>query len=385
MKKIVAISSSRADYSHLYWPLKNIENSSKLDLTVLAFGPHLSPMYGESWQQIKQQGYKIRTVESLINSDSDVGMAKTLAISMLGITEILADLRPDLVLIIADRYEMLAAANVALTLRIPIAHIEGGDVSEGAIDDVVRNALTKMSHLHFTPTERATQRVHAMGEESWRITHSGAPSLDHLYQQHNLPEPDEINKKLNLDKQRLLVIAYHSVTLLDDPLAEQKQVFAALEHHAIKHPEDQMVFCFPNTDTGSHQLIKHCKTFCQNHSWAQIQTNLSAQSYLALLKRADLMFGNSSSGIMESPSLKIPCIDIGQRQKGREKADNIIQSRSGKQHIIKAMEKALSKTFKNSIQSVTNPYGNGTASTKILKVLENLPNKQTLLLKKNIL
>lgn len=165
-KKIVAITSSRADYSHLYWPLKLLEQDKSIELSILCFGPHLSPEYGETWKEIINDGFKnVKTIECLLSSDSDVGMAKSLGLATLSIADYLSELRPDLMLIIADRYEMLAPANVALTLRIPIAHIEGGDVSEGAIDDAVRNALTKMSHLHFTPSKQAMGRVIAMGEE----------------------------------------------------------------------------------------------------------------------------------------------------------------------------------------------------------------------------
>ena len=195
-KKIVAITSSRADYSHMYWPLKMLDDDDNIDLTIVAFGPHLSPEFGETWKEIEKENFKdLRTLECLISSDTDVGMAKSLGLAILGLTDILSELRPDLMLLIADRYEMLAPANVALTLRIPIAHIEGGDVSEGAIDDAVRNALTKMSHIHFTPTELAKQRVLAMGEEPWRVYQSGAPSLDHLHRS-EIPDYNEVNLSL---------------------------------------------------------------------------------------------------------------------------------------------------------------------------------------------
>jgi UDP-N-acetylglucosamine 2-epimerase (non-hydrolysing)/GDP/UDP-N,N'-diacetylbacillosamine 2-epimerase (hydrolysing) len=380
-KKIVAITSSRADYSHMYWPLKLLEQESSIDLTIICFGPHLSPEYGETWKQIKQDGFtKVRTLECLLSSDTDVGMAKSLGLAILGLTDLLAEIRPDLMLLIADRYEMLAPANVALTLRIPIAHIEGGDVSEGAIDDAVRNALTKMSHIHFTPTALAKKRVLAMGEESWRVHLSGAPSLDHLHRS-LIPSKKSIANTLNLnEKEKIVVVAYHPVTMYKDSVKEQHEFFAALE----QRPE-QIVFCFPNADTGSHQIMQRAKAFCKAHPHAQIQVNLAAQTYWGLLKAADLMIGNSSSGIMETASLELPTINIGIRQKGREQASNIIDVLPDESIISKAIDKALSDEFKASIIGVINPYGNGQASETIVSVLTKLTINDDLLFKKNIL
>src|SRR5277367_6899607 len=180
-RKIAVITSSRADYSHLYWPLKDLSESDEIDLRIIALGSHLSPEFGNTIEEIEKDGFPIASrVECLLSSDSDVGMAKTIGIATLSLADLFAGMRPDLLLLIADRYEMLAPASVALALRIPVAHIEGGEVSEGAIDDAVRNALTKMSHIHFTSTETARARVIALGEEPWRVHRAGAPSLDHL-------------------------------------------------------------------------------------------------------------------------------------------------------------------------------------------------------------
>jgi len=380
-KKIVAITSSRADYSHLYWPLKLLHQEQNIDLTILCFGPHMSPEYGETWQQIKQDGFtQIKTVECLLSSDTDVGMAKSLGLAILGITDVLAELRPDLMLIIADRYEMLAPANVALTLRIPIAHIEGGDVSEGAIDDAVRNALTKMSHIHFTPTQKAKQRVLKMGEEPWRVHLAGAPSLDHL-RRSKIPDKDEICQLFSLAKNdRLIIVAYHPVTLYKDSTKELKALIQAL---ADRH--ENIVFCFPNADSGSHQIMRKAQKFCQENVKAQIHTNLTAQTYWGLLKCANLMIGNSSSGIMESASLKLPTINIGIRQKGREQAKNIIDVSADYLLIKSAIEKALSTKFKQSLSDLHNPYGDGYAAEKIVKVLSRLKINNKLLFKKTIL
>src|ERR1700691_2104974 len=182
MKRTIAVvTSSRADYSHLYWPLHDLSRHQEVDLKLIVLGAHLSPQFGETVREIEKDGFPIAArLECLLSSDSDVGMAKTLGLAVLSLADTLAQMRPDLLLLIADRYEMLAPASVALTLRIPVAHIEGGEISEGAIDDQVRNAITKLAHLHFTSTETARARVVSMGEESWRVLRAGAPSLDHL-------------------------------------------------------------------------------------------------------------------------------------------------------------------------------------------------------------
>src|ERR1700689_5302880 len=213
-RKIAAITTSRADYGHLYWPLRDLSENGNVDLKIIALGSHLSPEFGNTFQEIVNDGFTIDSrIECLLSSDSDVGMAKTIGMAMLGLADLVGQKRPDLLLLIADRCEMLAPASVALALRIPIAHIEGGEISEGAIDDAVRNALTKMSHVHFTSTEKARARVISMGEEPWRVHRAGAPSLDHLRRSQLLTRNDlEIELQLDLSKPSMIV-AYHPVTL----------------------------------------------------------------------------------------------------------------------------------------------------------------------------
>src|SRR5580658_1389227 len=214
MKRTIAVvTSSRADYSHLYWPLHDLSQHPDVELKLIVLGAHLSPQFCETVREIEKDGFPIAArLECLLSSDTDLGMAKTLGLAVLSLADLLAQMRPDLLLLIADRYEMLAPAAVALTLRIPVAHIEGGEVSEGAIDDAVRNALTKMSHIHFTSTEGARDRVIAMGEEPWRVQRAGAPSLDHL-RRSRLWSLHELEERLGLDLERpTIVVAYHPVT-----------------------------------------------------------------------------------------------------------------------------------------------------------------------------
>jgi UDP-hydrolysing UDP-N-acetyl-D-glucosamine 2-epimerase len=216
-RTIAVVTTSRADYGHLYWPLRDLSHHEEVDLRIVVLGSHLSPEFGYTIQEIERDGFTISArIECLLSSDSDVGMAKTIGLATLSLADLMGHMRPDLLLLIADRYELLAPAAVAMALRIPIAHIEGGEISEGAIDDAVRNAITKMSHIHFTSTHAARQRVINMGEEDWRVHRAGAPSLDHLRRQ-TLFTREELGSRLGIDlEQPTILVAYHPVTIHRD-------------------------------------------------------------------------------------------------------------------------------------------------------------------------
>jgi|SRR5579864_842505 len=379
MKRIIAVvSSSRADYGHLYWPLRDLSETDSVDLRIVALGPHLSPEFGHTGQQIENDGFAIRArVECLLSSDSDIGMAKTIGVAVLGLADLFGAMRPDLLLLIADRYEMLAPAAVALALRIPIAHIEGGEVSEGAIDDAVRNALTKMSHIHFTSTHAARQRVIEMGEEEWRVHRAGAPSLDHL-RRRSLLTREEVETRLQVDlSSPPVLVAYHPVTLARDTTEEADAVFAALE--AV--PE-QLLFCYPNADAGSRALIDRTKAFLASKGRGALYTNLDAITYWSLLRQAEMLVGNSSSGIMETASFALPTVNVGMRQQGRERARNVLDAPANKESVLQAMEIARTEQFRRSLKGMANPYGDGRASEKIVQVLTTVPLTRDLLIKR---
>ena len=378
-RRICVITTSRADYGHLYWPLKELQAKKNIDLNIVVMGAHLAPEFGLTVREIEADGFEIDdTIECLISSDTDTGMAKTIGLAILGLSDSLTRLRPDILLVIADRYEMLAPATVALALRIPIAHIEGGDVSEGAIDDAVRNALTKMSHLHFAPSARAKERILAMGEEPWRVHQVGACSLDHL-RRSTVTEYQQLRDKLILDPAPI-VVSYHPVTLEKNTTSEADALYQALRQ--INTP---IVFCFPNTDAGSHDLIQRAKLFCQQHKRSQLIVNLPHLSYWGLLRHACLLLGNSSSGIMETPAISLPTVNIGDRQKGRERAQNVIDVPADVQDILAGIRKAQTSEFKESLEGMTNPYGDGYAGEKIAEALSTCPLGTQLLIKKNIL
>ena len=263
-------------------------------------------------------------------------MAKTIGIAILGLADALTAWRPDLLLLIADRYEMLAPASVALALRIPMAHIEGGEVSQGAIDDQVRNALTKLAHIHFTSTPTARLRVIALGEEPWRVHHAGAPSLDHLRRSTLLDRPAlEARLGLTLTPPTLLA-AYHPVTILKDTTAEADALFAALAQ-----TPGQLLFVYPNADAGSYALIERTRALAKARPQTHVFVNLDAVTYWSLLGNVDAIIGNSSSGIMEAASFALPTINVGIRQQGRERARNVIDVPAETAAILATITQAL--------------------------------------------
>ena len=377
-RTIAVVTTSRADYSHLYWPLHDLSRHPEVDLKLIVMGPHLSPEFGHTIHEIEHDGLQIAArIECLLSSDTDVGMAKTIGLATLSLADCLGEIRPDLLLLIADRYEMLAPASVALALRIPIAHIEGGEVSEGAIDDAVRNALTKMSHVHFTSTCAARDRVIAMGEEEWRVHRAGAPSIDHLSRD-TLYTREQLEKLLHTElKHPSVVVAYHPVTIARDTTREADELFAALQELP-----GQILFCYPNADAGSRELIERTRQFLERNSDAQMFVNLPALTYWSLLRHADSMIGNSSSGIMETPSFALPTVNVGMRQQGRERARNILDAAPDKTEILAKVALARSADFKVSLQGMQNPYGDGHASEKIVSVLTSVPLGEHLLVKK---
>jgi UDP-N-acetylglucosamine 2-epimerase (non-hydrolysing)/GDP/UDP-N,N'-diacetylbacillosamine 2-epimerase (hydrolysing) len=374
-RKIAVVTSSRADYAHLRWLLQDLQANPAVDLHVITLGPHLSPAFGHTGKSVRAPKQSI--IECLLDSDTDVGMAKTIGVASLGLADALSQVRPDILLLVADRYEMLAAASVALALRIPIAHVEGGEVTFGAIDDAVRNALTKMSHLHFACTRRAAERIAALGEEAWRIKFSGSLSLDFLRRE-RLLNRTQLEKKLgfNLKKDAVLCL-YHPVTLLNNTVEEASEVFAALQ--AV---DEQVVFIYPNADAGSRELVRRAEEFAATHADSRLLTNLDHLTYLSLLSHVGVLVGNSSSGIIESTSLEVPVVNIGIRQQGREHAANVIDTRANRTIIRRAIAQAQSKNFRRGIRKLKSPYGDGQASQIICKTLVKSPVGPKLLFKR---
>jgi UDP-hydrolysing UDP-N-acetyl-D-glucosamine 2-epimerase len=376
-RKIAVVTSSRADYAHLRWLLHDLEARPAVELQVITLGPHLSPAFGHTGKGIRT--VKQRDIECLLDSDTDVGMAKTIGVATLGLADALDQMRPDILLLVADRYEMLAPASVALALRIPIAHVEGGEVTFGAIDDAVRNALTKMSHLHFACTHRAAERIEALGEEKWRIKFSGSLSLDFLHRERLLSRA-EVEKRIGFSlKKDAVLCLYHPVTLLNNTVEEASEVFAALEEL-----DQQVIFIYPNADAGSRELVRRAEAFVYTHTDSRVLTNLDHLTYLSLLKHVSALIGNSSSGIIESTSLGVPVVNIGIRQQGREHAANVINVSPDRKAIRAAISHALSAKFRREIRGLETPYGDGQASRIICETLSKIPLGPKLLFKRAV-
>jgi UDP-N-acetylglucosamine 2-epimerase (non-hydrolysing)/GDP/UDP-N,N'-diacetylbacillosamine 2-epimerase (hydrolysing) len=350
--------------------LRELSEHSDVDLRLIAMGPHLSPEFGSTVREIE---FTIDSrIECLLSSDTDVGMAKTIGVAVLGLADCLDRMRPDLLLVIADRYEMLAPASVALALRIPLAHIEGGEVSEGAIDDAVRNALTKLSHVHFTSTEKARSRVIAMGEEPWRVHCAGAPSLDHL-RRGVLLTREEVERRLEIHLSvPPALVAFHPTTIARDTNREAGALYDALA--AMEGP---LVFCYPNADAGSRELMERARAFGRG----RVFVNLEPVLYWSLLRCCEMTIGNSSSGVMEAASFGIPAIDVGLRQYGRERGINVLSAPADAMAILACIAQARGAAFRRSLVGMANPYGEGHAAERIAQVLSTVPLGEQLLRK----
>jgi len=368
-RRIAVVTTSRADWGHLVWPLRLLDQAEDIEVELLVGGAHLDSRFGHTIDAIKAAGFEVAAeVPFLPDDDSDRGMGEGIGRAVIGFTEALSTLRPDLLLIIADRYEMLAPAAAAMALRIPIAHIEGGEISEGAIDQQVRDALTKMSHLHLVPTEEAARRVISMGEESWRVSVSGAPSLDHL-RHSELPSREAVEAAIGMSLDSPpVIVAFHPVTMHRDTTDEAEIFFEAMRQ--VAHP---LVFCFPNADAGYQRVIELAEGICSDREDARLRVNLDHLVYWALLREGGMLAGNSSSGIMETASVELPTLNVGIRQKGRMRAGNVIDVEPSVPAILSGVEEAMSDEFRSSLQGMVNPYGDGHAAERILEVLSSCP------------
>ena len=298
---------------------------------------------------------------------------------LIALGQTLARLRPDLLVLIADRYEMLAPASAAIALRIPLVHIEGGELSEGVIDQVVRNALSAMSHVHLTTTETARDRLIGMGEEPWRVHRVGAPSLDHFRRSTPIARAT-LESQLNVDLNRPTILAaYHPVTLDHDPARDMSCVLSALESRS-----EQIVFCHPNADAGRYRIVDQVQSFCARRADAHFLVNLDPLTYWSLLPHVALLYGNSSSGIMETPTFGIPAVNIGRRQQGRQRAPNVIDVDPQQGALRDAIERGLSDEFREVARTATNPYGDGQSARRIVEILTTIELDDRLLEKRGL-
>lgn len=369
LRKICIVTGARAEYGLLYWLMKEIADDSELQLQVVATGMHLSPEFGLTYRQIEADGFTIDAkVEMLLSSDSSVGIAKSMGLGVIGFADALDRLKPDILVVIGDRFEILAAAQAALISRIPIAHIHGGETSEGAFDEGIRHAISKMAQWHFVAAEPYRKRVVQMGESPNRVFNCGAPGLDQLSRLDWLARQYLETTLLIQLATPLFLVTYHPVTLAtvnpEEPMAE---LLTALE----AFPEATVIFTYPNADTGGRVLIECIDRFvAQNQKRARAFVSLGQQRYLSLMREADVVIGNSSSGLTEAPALKKATVNIGDRQKGRLKASSVIDVAENSQDITQAIQLALSAEFRGKLVDTVSLYGLGNVSQKIKTTLK---------------
>ncbi len=366
------VTGSRAEYGLLYWALREIETAPDLELQLVVTGMHLSSEFGSTIQQIEDDGFEINhRVEMLLSSDSAVGITKSTGLGMIGFADAFSSLKPDIVLLLGDRFELLAAASAALFAVIPIAHIHGGEVTTGAFDDAIRHSITKMSHLHFTSTETYRQRVIQLGEHPNRVFDVGAPGLDNL-DRLELLHRAALEQAIGLTLgDRSLLVTWHPVTL--EPGKTRKN-FQALLNALEKLGDVRLIFTKANADTQGRVINRMIDDYvAARGDTTVVYTSLGQLRYLSALKHVDGVVGNSSSGVIEAPSLCTGTVNIGDRQRGRVRAASIIDCDSNEKSIAVALKTLLSNDFQSKLKDVENPHGSGNVSEKIVEVLSGYP------------
>ena len=379
MRTIGVVTTSRADYGACRPVLQAINSDADLRLCLFVSGMHLSPGHGFTVSAIEADGFEIADrVEVLLSSDTPEAIGKSMGLGLIGFAQVFNRRRLDILVIVGDRFEMFAAALAAVPFNIPIAHLGGGDVTVGAMDDALRHSLTKLSHLHFASTEQYAQRIIQMGEERWRVCVSGEPNLDSLATMQLLTREElEAKYPVRLSSPFLLV-TYHPVTLQYRESGWQiDQLLKALHDSGIP-----VVFTMPNADTYNQSIRERIKRFADTSPSAWVVENLGLESYLSMMVLAAAIVGNSSSGILEAASFELPAVNIGIRQTGRVRARNVIDVGNSREAILSGIKQATDRKFRDSLRGLTNPYATGYAVPRILEKLKNVEIDERLLHKR---
>jgi len=369
-RKICVVTGTRAEYGLLYWLMKEIESDKDLELQLIVTGMHLSPEFGLTYETIEKDFKIDKKIEMLLSSDTAVGISKSMGLAQISFAEAYDELQPDILVVLGDRYEIFSAVSSAMIFNIPIAHLHGGETTEGAFDESIRHSITKMSHLHFTAAEEYKNRVIQLGEQPNKVFNVGGLGVDNI-KKLKLLSKEEFEKSIDfeLNKKNILV-TFHPVTLENSTAKEQFQNLL----DAIDTLKDtNIIFTKANSDTDGRIINSMIDTYVKNHSQKSVCfTSLGQLRYLSALQYVDVMVGNSSSGLAEAPSYKIGTINIGDRQKGRLMASSIINCLSNKKAITEAFKTVYSNKFRNTLLSVTNPYGDGGASKKIKELIKDI-------------
>lgn len=363
------VTGTRAEYGLLYWLMKKIDADEDLDLQIVATGMHLSPEFGNTYQQIEKDGFSItKKVDMLLSSDSEVGISKSIGLGIIGFPDVYSDIKPDLIVVLGDRFEIFSAVIAAMVAKIPVAHIHGGEVTEGVIDDPIRHSITKMSYLHFTATKEYTNRVIQLGEEPNRVFNVGGLGIDNIKKLKLLYKADlesSIDFKFG---QRNLLVTFHPVTLENHTSEVQ---FQALLDSLDELQDTKIIFTKANADINGRVINSMIDDYVATHDNTIAFISMGQLNYLSTLQYVDAVVGNSSSGLLEAPSFKIGTIDIGDRQKGRIKADSVIRCQPVKEDIGKSLDNLYSIDFQKILKNTKNPYGSGGASKKIIRRIKS--------------
>ncbi|WP_459824466.1 UDP-N-acetylglucosamine 2-epimerase [Campylobacter concisus] len=370
MRKICVVTSTRAEYGLLYWLLKEIKADSELELQIIATGMHLSPEFGLTYKEIEKEFKIDKKIEILGSSHSKLDICTEMAKVYEKFAPAFSELKPDILVLLGDRYEIFGVASVASIMQIPIAHIHGGETTQGAFDEAFRHSITKMSHIHFAATREYANRIIQLGEEPSRVFNVGGPGIENI-KKLNLLNKDEFEKSINfkLTKKNIL-ITFHPVTLENSSAKEQ---FSELLKAIDELKDTNFIFTKANSDTDSDVINNMIDEYVGKNSQKAVAfASLGQLRYLSAIKFVDIVLGNSSSGLSEVPSFKKATINIGDRQKGRARASSVIDVRPAKEEILAAIKKAYSKEFEQILKDTTNPYDGGNPSKKMVKILKEI-------------
>ena len=380
MKRICVITGSRAEYGLLFWTMKKLLKEESFKLSICVTGMHLSPEFNLTFKNIIDDGFHIdEKVEMLLSSDSSIGISKSIGLGVISFSEVFDRIKPDLILVLGDRFEIFSACTAAMISNIPIAHCHGGETTEGLIDEAIRHSITKMSHIHFTSTNVYKKRVEQMGEDPSKVFNVGALGIENINKL-KLFSYDEFEKKINLKLRKIVIlITFHPVTLEN---SSSKKQFSQLIKSIDKLDNSTIIFTKPNADMDGRVISELIDSYVIENSKKSISyVSMGQKLYLSAIKYSNIVIGNSSSGLIEVPSFKKATINIGDRQKGRIKGYSVIDCDPIESSITKSINIALSEKFGNKLKSASNPYGFENSSSKILKTLkeinfENLLKKQ---------
>lgn len=369
-RKICVITGTRAEYGLLYWLMKEINVDNALVLQVVVTGMHLSEEFGNTYQQIEKDGFTIdKKVDISLTSDTELAISKSMGLGIIGFADVFNKLQPDLIVVLGDRFEIFSAVSAALIAKIPVAHLHGGEVTEGVIDESIRHSITKMSHLHFAATDEYRNRIIQLGEQPDKVFHVGGLGIDNINKLKLLSKADfenTINFELG---EKNILITFHPVTLEKSTSGMQ---FQALLDSISELKNTKIIFTKANADTNGRVINTMIDDYVAKHDNTIAFTSMGQLNYLSALQFIDAVVGNSSSGLIEAPSFKIGTIDIGDRQKGRIKTDSVISCLPKKRNIDSAFNKMYSEEFQNTLDQVENAYGKGGASKEIVNIIKSV-------------